>query len=88
MPAILSSALAIGPVQSFSLSSLPRVITPHGVTIFSTSFQVADCVGTAMSTGIYGAFVASGSGNSDSTAVSRGFVSDGDVPDIKSARRR
>lgn len=78
MPAILGSALTIGPVQSFSLSSLPRAMNPHGVTISSTSFQVAGCVGTALSTGIYGAFVASGSGNSDGAAASRGFLVVGD----------
>lgn len=75
MPAILGSALAIGPVQSFSLSALPRSLNPHGVTIFSTSFQVAGCVGTALSTGIYGAFVASGAGAADSAnAANRGFL--------------
>lgn len=79
MPAILGSALAIGPVQSFSLSSLPRAMNPHGVTIISTSFQVAGCVGTALSTGIYGAFVASGSGASDDAAASRGFLVVGGV---------
>ena len=73
MPAILGSALAIGPVQSFALFSLPRTLNPHGVTIFSTSFQVAGCVGTALSTGIYGAFVASGNGT-DVTAANRGFL--------------
>ncbi|OIR46237.1 MFS transporter [Corynebacterium sp. NML130628] len=77
MPAILGSALAIGPVQSFSLSSLPRAMTPHGVTIFSTSFQIAGCVGTALSTGIYGAFVASGNGAD--VAANRGFLVVGGV---------
>lgn len=79
MPAILGSALAIGPVQSFSLSSLPRAMSPHGVTIFSTSFQIAGCVGTALSTGIYGAFVASGGGASGDAAANRGFLVVGGV---------
>ncbi len=78
MPAILGSALAIGPVQSFSLSSLSRAMNPHGVTIFSTSFQVAGCVGTALSTGIYGAFVASGGAGAGSvsanSAANLGFL--------------
>ena len=77
MSAILGSALAIGPVQSFSLSSLPRAMNPHGVTIFSTSFQIAGCVGTALSTGIYGAFVASGNGAD--AAENRGFLVVGGV---------
>lgn len=77
MPAILGSALAIGPVQSFSLSSLPRAMNPHGVTIFSTSFQIAGCVGTALSTGIYGAFVASGNGSD--AAANHGFLVVGGV---------
>lgn len=78
MPAILGSALAIGPVQSFSLSALPRSLNPHGVTIFFTSFQVAGRVGTALSTGIYGAFVASGAGSAGvadvANAANRDFL--------------
>ncbi|QPK83106.1 MFS transporter [Corynebacterium qintianiae] len=62
IPAILGSALTIGPVQSFALGSLPRQLNPDGVTIFSTSFQIAGCVGTALSTGIYGAVLAQGDG--------------------------
>lgn len=62
MPAIVGSALTIGPVQSFALSALPRKLNPHGVTIFSTSFQIAGCVGTALSTGIYGAVLGAGGG--------------------------
>lgn len=77
MPAILGAALAIGPVQSFSLSSLPRAMNPHGVTIFSTSFQIAGCIGTALSTGIYGAFLASGAGAD--AAANRGFLVVGGV---------
>lgn len=79
MPAILGSALAIGPVQSFALSSLPRALNPHGVTIFATSFQVAGCVGTALSTGIYGAFAASGGGTDAAAAANRGFLVVGGV---------
>lgn len=75
IPAIVGSALAIGPVQSFALSSLPRHLNAHGVTIFSTSFQVAGCIGSAVSTGIYGAFVASGQGSDES--ANRGFLAVG-----------
>ena len=75
IPAIVGSALAIGPVQSFALSSLPRHLNAHGVTIFSTSFQVAGCIGSAVSTGIYGAFVASGQGSDES--AKRGFLAVG-----------
>ncbi|WP_257202773.1 MFS transporter [Corynebacterium cystitidis] len=65
MPAIVGSAMTIGPVQSFPLSTLPRELNPHGVTIFSTSFQVAGCIGVALSTGIYGAVIASGGGTDE-----------------------
>ncbi|MEX3557913.1 MULTISPECIES: MFS transporter [unclassified Corynebacterium] len=75
IPAIVGSALAIGPVQSFALSKLPRHLNAHGVTIFSTSFQVAGCIGSAVSTGIYGAFVASGQGADE--AANRGFLAVG-----------
>ncbi|MCT1695607.1 MFS transporter [Corynebacterium sanguinis] len=62
IPAIVGSALTIGPVQSFALGSLPRQLNPDGVTIFSTSFQIAGCLGTVLSTGIYGAVLARGEG--------------------------
>ncbi|SER95366.1 MFS transporter [Corynebacterium cystitidis] len=65
MPAIVGSAMTIGPVQSFALSTLPRELNPHGVTIFSTSFQIAGCIGVALSTGIYGAVIASGGGTDE-----------------------
>ncbi|WP_394280859.1 MFS transporter [Corynebacterium sp.] len=65
MPAIVGSAMAIGPVQSFALSTLPRQLNPHGVTILSTSFQIAGCVGTALSTGIYGAVISAGGGTDE-----------------------
>ncbi|WP_257159900.1 MFS transporter [Corynebacterium cystitidis] len=65
MPAIVGSAMTIGPVQSFPLSTLPRELNLHGVTIFSTSFQIAGCIGVALSTGIYGAVIASGGGTDE-----------------------
>ncbi len=74
IPAILGSALAIGPVQSFALGSLPRHLNGHGVTIFSTSFQAAGCVGTALSTGIYGAVTASSAGDANAGFLWVGIV--------------
>lgn len=32
----------------------------HGVTVVSTSFQIAGCVGTSLAAGVYGALSASG----------------------------
>ena len=63
IPVICGSALVIGPVQSFALSKLTYEQNPHGVTIMSTGFQVAGCVGSSVFTGIYAAAgVASGAG--------------------------
>ena len=55
IPAVLATALVIGPSQTFALSSLDRDSAPHGVTVVSTSFQIAGCVGTSLAAGIYGA---------------------------------
>jgi len=55
IPAVLATALVIGPAQTFALSSLDRESAPHGVTVVSTSFQIAGCVGTSLAAGIYGA---------------------------------
>lgn len=48
IPAVLATALVIGPSQTFALSSLDRDSAPHGVTVVSTSFQIAGCVGTSL----------------------------------------
>lgn len=56
IPAICGSALIIGPVQSFALSKLPGELNPHGVTVMSTGFQIAGCIGSSVFTGVY-AFV-------------------------------
>lgn len=52
-PIIIGSALIIGPAQSFALSSLDRKLNPHGVTMISTGFQIAGCIGSSLFTGIY-----------------------------------
>jgi len=56
IPVICGSALVIGPVQSFALSKLTRELNPHGVTVMSTGFQIAGCIGSSVFVGIY-AFV-------------------------------
>ncbi len=53
IPVICGSALVIGPVQSFALSHLPTNLNPHGVTMVSTGFQIAGCVGSSLFTGVY-----------------------------------
>lgn len=53
IPVICGSALVIGPVQSFALSKLPGELNPHGVTVMSTGFQIAGCIGSSVFTGIY-----------------------------------
>lgn len=60
IPVICGSALVIGPVQSFALSKLTYEQNPHGVTIMSTGFQIAGCVGSSVFTGIYAAVTAAG----------------------------
>ena len=53
VPIILGSALIIGPVQSYGLSSLKLEENPHGVTIFSTGFQIAGCLGASLFANVY-----------------------------------
>lgn len=57
VPVIIGSALIIGPVQSCGLSSLKSEENPHGVTIFSTGFQIAGCVGAALFPAIFYAII-------------------------------
>jgi Arabinose efflux permease len=59
IPVICGSALIIGPVQSFSLSYLDYELNPHGVTVMSTGFQIAGCIGSSLFTGVYSAVVTS-----------------------------
>lgn len=54
VPAVLATAFVIGPSQTFALSSLDQESSPHGVTVVSTSFQIAGGVGTSLAAGIYG----------------------------------
>lgn len=51
-PVIIGCALTMGPAQSFALSSLKPQLYPHGVTIVSTSFQIAGCVGSSLFVGV------------------------------------
>ena len=54
IPVVVGSALIIGPVQSFGLSFLKPAENPHGVTIFSTGFQIAGALGSAfLADGLY-----------------------------------
>ncbi len=55
IPVICGSALVIGPVQSFALSKLTCEMNPHGVTVMSTGFQIAGCIGSSVFTGVYAA---------------------------------
>ncbi|MGN1351004.1 MAG: MFS transporter [Anaerovoracaceae bacterium] len=56
IPVICGSALIIGPVQSFALSHLSPEQNPHGVTVMSTGFQIAGCIGSSLFSGVYGLF--------------------------------
>ena len=58
IPVICGSALVIGPVQSFALSKLPRELNPHDVTVMSTGFQIAGCIGSSVFVGIYASIIA------------------------------
>jgi DHA2 family lincomycin resistance protein-like MFS transporter len=53
IPVIVGSGLIIGPVQSFALSRLTPALNAHGVTITSTGFQVAGCIGISLFSGIF-----------------------------------
>ena len=57
IPVICGSALIIGPVQSFALSKLTRELNPHGVTVMSTGFQIAGCIGSSVFVGIYSSVI-------------------------------
>lgn len=53
IPIICGSALIIGPLQSLALSTLSFELNPHGVTVMSTGFQIAGCIGASLFTGVY-----------------------------------
>src|SRR5699024_2526780 len=75
VPAVLATAFVIGPAQTFALSHLDRETSPHGVTVVSTSFQIAGCVGTSLATGVYGALSGAGiaAGRAEDDALLTGF---------------
>jgi DHA2 family lincomycin resistance protein-like MFS transporter len=76
MPVIGGSALIIGPIQGFALSKLSHELAPHGVTVMSTGFQIAGCVGASLMTGIYAGVTTSQvvSGIAPTAAASTGFL--------------
>jgi len=75
VPAVLATAFVIGPAQTFALSHLDRETSSHGVTVVSTSFQIAGCVGTSLAAGVYGALSAAsiGAGRSEIDSLLTGF---------------
>lgn len=79
IPVIGGSALIIGPVQSLALSKLSYEQNPHGVTIMSTGFQIAGCIGSSMFAGVYGAVLSTmvADGSNASTAAGFGFLATG-----------
>jgi DHA2 family lincomycin resistance protein-like MFS transporter len=79
IPVIGGSALIIGPVQSLALSHLAPEQNPHGVTILSTGFQIAGCLGASLFTGVYFRVMTAGAlaGASANTAGSSGFLAVG-----------
>ena len=62
IPVICGSALIIGPVQSFALSHLTPEQNPHGVTVMSTGFQIAGCIGSSVFVGMFGLYTSPGEG--------------------------
>ena len=78
VPIICGSALIIGPVQSFALSKLRPEENPHGVTVMSTGFQIAGCVGSSVFTGIYSLVLSQKAMTADAlTASGDGFFAVG-----------
>lgn len=73
IPVIVGSSMVIGPVQSFALSHLSRAMNAHGVTVMSTAFQIAGCIGSAVFTGIYGARTAA-TGQADAAFLTVGIT--------------
>lgn len=79
IPVICGSALIIGPVQSFALSKLTFEMNPHGVTVMSTGFQIAGCIGSSMFTGVYTAIgiSAAAGGVNALIAATEGMIASG-----------
>ena len=76
VPVICGSALVIGPVQSFAVSHLAGHQHPHGVTVMSTGFQLAGCIGSSVFVGVYAAASAA-STRPANDAASAGFLAAG-----------
>jgi len=78
IPVICGSALIIGPVQSYALSQLKPELNPYGVTVMSTGFQIAGCLGASIFTGVYSKLLATGmqSGASAEAAADKSFMID------------
>lgn len=76
IPVICGSALIIGPIQSYALSHLTAELNPHGVTIMSSGFQIAGCIGSSVFSGIYAAAFSlkTRAGVTSNTASSFGFI--------------
>lgn len=76
IPVICGSVLIIGPVQSFALSYLEPELNPHGVTVITTGFQIAGCLGSSLFTGVYSATVSIrvASGFFENVAAENGFM--------------
>ncbi len=53
VPIILGSAFIIGPAQTFALSHLTMEENGAGVTILSTGFQIAGCIGSSVFINLY-----------------------------------
>lgn len=79
IPVICGSALIIGPVQSFALSKLAPELNPHGVTVMSTGFQIAGCIGSSLFTGVYAlaTSMAAAGGAAFAAAATQGMVCSG-----------
>lgn len=79
IPVIVGSSLIIGPVQSFALSKLTWEQNPHGVTVMSTGFQIAGCIGSSLFTGVYAFVIGSeaASGAPIAEASASGFFAAG-----------
>ncbi|WP_417338458.1 hypothetical protein [Gordonibacter pamelaeae] len=65
----------MGPAQSYALSSLKPQLYPHGVTIVSTSFQIAGCAGSSLFVGVLSSVQAAqlAGGAADRLATAAGF---------------
>lgn len=72
---ILGVALTMGPTQTFALSQLDRDLYPHGVTIVSTGFQIAGCLGSSLFMGVLSLTQqrAMGQGAAPAAAMASGF---------------